>query len=278
MNGSSAGPEIVLLPGKTKAVDRIGHHDYAGGCALLADLLAQTTGVRAAIAPDGWPGDDSVLETARALVVYASGGGKQPIVQSAERVARMRDLIARGVGLVTIHQAVSYPADLAPLAADWLGGAHVSGESGRGHWRTHHRDFPKHPVTRGVRPWEIRDGWLNEVRFADAEQRITPLLWSGRKHRGSSAGGRPDVVAWAFERPDGGRSFSFSGLDAHSAWSVDGVRQLIVNGILWSAGREIPDAGAPCAIGAQALAGYLTPRRPRGAVATVLRGARRFFG
>jgi hypothetical protein len=100
-------------------------------------------------------------------------------------------------------------------------------------------------------------------------------VWSGRKHRGSSAGGRADVVAWAFERPRGGRSFCFTGLDAHSAWSVDGVRQLIVNGILWTAGRAIPATGAPCAIPAGALDGYLTPRQPRGPIARLMRQARK---
>ena len=72
------------------------------------------------------------------------------------------------------------------------------------------------------------------------------------------------MVCWAYERPEGGRSFCFTGLDAHAAWSVSGVRQLVVNGILWSAGLAVPAAGAPCAVEREALREYLTPRRFRG--------------
>jgi hypothetical protein len=53
------------------------------------------------------------------------------------------------------------------------------------------------------------------------------------------------------------------GLDAHSPWSVPGVRQLVVNGILWSAGLNVPAKGAPCAADERLVNGYLTPRVPK---------------
>ena len=70
-------------------------------------------------------------------------------------------------------------------------------------------------------------------------------------------------MAWTYDRPDGGRSFCFTGLDAHSAWSVPGVRQLIVNGILWSAGVNVPPEGAPCTADETTSNSYLTPRTPK---------------
>ena len=100
---------------------------------------------------------------------------------------------------------------------------------------------------------------------------VTPLVWSSRTHRGASQGGVADVVSWTYERPDGGRSFCFTGLDAHSAWSVPAVRQLVINGTLWSAGIPIPAAGAPCAVDDHALRGYLTAREPKGRLQTLLR-------
>jgi len=254
---------IVLAAGAVKSRDRVGHHDYRGGCALLADLLAQSPGVRAAVARDGWPEDEGLLDSARSLVCYC-GAGKQPFLASVERIERTQGLVDRGMGLVMIHQAVSFPPEFAGRAASWLGGAHVRTRSGRGHWWTRHRDFPAHPATRGVRSWRIRDGWLNGVEFASDAGGVVPLVWAGGRHRGSAAGGSADVVCWAFERPGGGRAFCFSGLDAHSAWSVPGVRQLVVNGILWSAGLPVPAEGAPCSCDAATLAGYLTPRRGRG--------------
>jgi trehalose utilization protein len=274
---SAPAATIVLSAGAVKPRDRLGHHDYLAGCALLADLLRQTPGVDAALVREGWPQDERTLDAARSLVCYSGGGGKQPFLASPERIERIQRLVDRGMGLVMIHQAVSFPPELAARAAGWLGAAHVRSRSGRGHWWTQHRDFPEHPVTRGVRPWRIRDGWLNELEFAANADGVVPLVWAGPRHRGSRAGGAADVVCWAWERPGGGRSFCFSGLDAHSAWSVPGLRQLVVNGILWSAGLPVPAAGAPCAADAAAIGRYRTPRRGRGLalLAAVARAARR---
>ncbi|HVO27100.1 MAG TPA: ThuA domain-containing protein [Candidatus Margulisiibacteriota bacterium] len=263
--GNRASPPvtIVLLAGTVKIPDRVGHHDYLGGCSLLASLLEQTAGVRAILVRDGWPHDESVFDAARSLVVYSGGGRKLALLASPQRTATLQRLVDSGIGLVMIHQAVSYPAEFAGQAARWLGGAHVAGQSARGHWPARHSEFPSHPVTRGVGAWESRDGWLKEIQFLGDLHGITPLLWSGRAHRGASSGGTADVVSWVYERPDGGRSFCFTGLDAHSAWSAAGVRQLLVNGTLWSAGLTIPAAGAPCAVDAAGLHGYLTPRGSR---------------
>jgi Trehalose utilisation len=268
---------IVLLAGAVKVPDRVGHHDYLAGCALLAALLRQTRGVRPVVVRNGWPDDEHVFAGARALVIYSGGGHKLALLQSPQRIDRLQQLIDQGVGMVMIHQAVSYPPEFTRRATDWIGGAHVAGQSARGHWTTLHREFPAHPVTRGVDAWTITDGWLNRIQFTHGLRGVTPLLWAGPQHRGSSAGGAADVVSWAYERADGGRSFCFSGLDAHSAWAAPGLRRLVVNGVLWSSGLTVPEAGAPCAMDAATLRSYLTARGSRSEwLRTVLRrGGRR---
>jgi hypothetical protein len=271
----STSVKIVLVAGKVKVPDRIGHHDYLAGCALLASLLEQTPGVSAIRVHDGWPSDEDVFDGARAVVFYTGGGRKHAFVESPQRLARMQGLVDRGVGLVMIHQAVRFPPELAGVAASWIGGAHVLGKAGRGHWPTHHQQFPDHPATRGVQPWKIKDGWMNEIQFTETMSGVTPLIWASEEHAGSSEGGRADVVSWTFERPGGGRSFCFSGLDSHSAWAVPGLRQLIVNGALWSAGLTIPPAGAPCAVSEAALRQDLTPRGSKAAL--IFGGARRLM-
>jgi type 1 glutamine amidotransferase len=253
-----------LVSGTVKTPDKLGHHDYLAGCALAAFLLQQTSGVSVAAVRDGWPEDDGVFEGVRSLVFYTGGMDKHAFLKSPERIERIQRLIDDEVGIVMLHQAVRYPREFAEQATTWIGGVHVPDKSGRGHWRTQHLTFPAHPVTRGVQPWKIKDGWLNEIQFVDRMRGITPLLWSSREHRGSNEGGTADVVAWTYDRPGGGRSFCFTGLDAHSAWSVPGVRQLIVNGILWSARMSIPTAGAPCAADETVLKSYLTPRGSSG--------------
>lgn len=251
---------IVVVAGSVKVDDRVGHHDYRAGSALLVNLLDQTPGVTAVSVCDGWPSDERVFEGARAVVFYAGRLEKHAFRGSPRRIERIQRLIEARVGIVMIHQAVRSSRELAPQATTWTGGVHVSGVSDRGHWPTHHARFPSHPVTRGVRPWTITDGWLNRIQFVKDMRGITPLVWSSRDHGGSSAGGAPDVVAWTYDRADGGRSFCFTGLDAHSAWSIPGVRQLVVNGILWSAGCDIPADGAACDADESLLHSYLTPR------------------
>jgi hypothetical protein len=92
---------------------------------------------------------------------------------------------------------------------------------------------------------------------------VTPLVWSGKEYAGSRAGLDRDIVSWAYDRPDGGRSFAFTGLDAHAAWKLAGMRKLVVNGILWTAGVELGPDGAACEITDEQIEAMLTPREPK---------------
>lgn len=255
--------KIVLVAGETALVDTVGHHDYLAGCACLEACLRQTSGVEIVQVKNGWPDDEGVFSNAKAVVFYTDGGGKQAFLDSPARTAKLQSMVDRGVGIVMMHQAVDFPDPVADQAKSWLGGIYVAGASGRGHWDSDHVDFPKHPIARGVTPWKINDGWLNRIQFVEGMKGITPLAWSGKEYAGSRAGLDKDIVAWSYERPNGGRSFSFTGLDAHSAWSLPGMRQLVVNGVLWAAGMEIPETGAANEVTEKQLTAMQTPRTPK---------------
>lgn len=253
--------KIVLVAGQVKEVDRVGHHDYLGGCRLMQEMLRQTPGVETVLVEKDWPEDEAVFEGASAVVFYTDGGGKQAYLASVERVALVQRLVDRGAGIISLHQAVEFPPAQAELSLEWMGGVY-NALSGRGHWDSTHSAFPEHPVTRGVVAWSINDGWLNRFKFPPSMAGVTPLVWSGKNHAGAPEGGVPDVVAWVYERPGGGRSFSFSGLDAHSAWELEGMRRLVINGTLWCAGVALPEGGAPCAADKVLIDSFLTPRTP----------------
>ena len=255
--------KIVLVAGETAKQDKLGHHDYLAGCNCLEILLKQTSGVATIFVRDGWPVDESVFRDCAAVVFYTDGGGLQAFLKTPERVAQMQKLADVGVGIVMIHQAVDFPAEFENTGKKWLGGVYLKEGSGRGHWPSTHVDFPDHPVSRGVEPWKVNDGWLNKIAFVDKMAGVTPLVWSGKEYEGSRSGREPDVVGWVFERTGGGRSFCFTGLDAHSAWSLPGMRKLVVNGVLWSAGVKIPVGGAACEIDEQVLTDMQTPREPK---------------
>jgi hypothetical protein len=226
---------------------------------MMQELLKQTPGVETVLIENGWPSDESVFDGAAAVVFYTDGGGKQAYLATPEHIARVQKLAESKTGLVNIHQAVEFPPAFAQQSADWTGGVY-NALSSRGHWDSVHGTFPEHPVTRGVTPWKINDGWLNHFKFPSGLKGITPLVWSGKEHLGSPEGGNGDIVAWTFDRASGGRSFNFSGLDAHAAWELEGMRKLVINGVLWSAGVTVPESGAPCEADKALVDSFLTPR------------------
>ncbi|RLS54492.1 MAG: trehalose utilization [Planctomycetota bacterium] len=255
--------KIVLVAGETAKIDVSGHHDYLAGCQCLEVLLQKTPYVETVRVSDGWPTDESVWDGARSVVFYTDGGGKQAFLSSPERIAKLQSMIDVGVGLVLIHQAVDLPDQHASRVQGWIGGVYMKNKSGRGHWDSQHISFPDHPISRGVTSWKINDGWLNDIQFVPEKKGITPLVWSSKEYEESREGLDGHVVAWSYNRPAGGRSFAFTGLDAHSAWERAGLRQLVTNGVLWTAGVDLPSTGAPCAIEKTDLDAMLTPRQPK---------------
>ena len=55
--------------------------------------------------------------------------------------------------------------------------------------------------------------------------------------------GESHPVAWTWERPDGGRSFGFSGLHFHENWKRAEYRRLVGQGVLWTLKMAIPEKG-----------------------------------
>ena len=55
--------------------------------------------------------------------------------------------------------------------------------------------------------------------------------------------GEERYCAWGFERPAGGRTFGFTGGHTHWNWGRDELRKLILNGVYWTTGSEIPEKG-----------------------------------
>src|SRR5207249_8271055 len=113
---------------------------------------------------------------------------------------------------------------------------------------------------RGVTPFKIDDGYLYKLRFVEGMKGVTPLL---RTVNPKTPGAKLDdnaIVSWAFERKDGGRSFAFTGGHLHVSFAEEGYRRFLTNGILWSAGIDIPAAGAPVGLNTGDLSRYIESR------------------
>jgi putative membrane-bound dehydrogenase-like protein len=236
-----------------------GSHEHYAGCRVLADTLKRTVpGIECEVLRNGWPADDGVLDTADTIVIYSDGGGGHP---SLAHLDRLKTQMERGAGLVCLHYAVEVPKDRGgPQFVDWLGGYFETHWSVNPHWTARFAELPKHPITTGVKPFETRDEWYFHMRFRKDMQGVTPILsavapastmdrpdgpHSGNPDvRKAVAQSQPQHVAWATERPNGGRSFGYTGGHFHWNWGRTEPTRLVANAILWTAHSDIPETGA----------------------------------
>ena len=233
-----------------------GTHQHYAGCRLLEKCLHEAfPSVETVVHQNGWPQDPKAFDGADAIVVFADGGGANPINAHLEQV---ETLIKKGVGLVCLHYAVQVDDPRARTCfKDWIGGYFETHWSVNPTWKAEFRQFPDHPVTRGVKPFVIEDEWYYHMRFRDNPDEVTPILSAvppeqTRQGPDGPYSGNPTVrsrkgmaehVAWARQRADGGRGFGFTGGHWHWNWAHDQFRKVVLNGIAWTAGLEIPAAG-----------------------------------
>jgi type 1 glutamine amidotransferase len=240
--------KIVLVAGRQSHGP--GEHEFFAGCSVLMKLLQETPGVFPVLARDGWPKHaHETFAGAKSVVFFMDGGSGHPIIKD-DHMAQIQKLIDGGVGFVNLHYAVEYPQKQGQGVLDWIGGYYETGFSTNPHWNGNFERLPDHPIASGVRPFSIRDEWYYNIRFHPTRKGVMPILTATPPDatRGTAAAkehpGRPEVVAWAFDRSAGGRSFGFTGGHFHRNWGNEDFRRLVVNAILWTAKVEVPAGGA----------------------------------
>jgi len=253
---SAAKKKIVFIAGRPS--HGYGAHEHYAGCMLLAKCLKEgMPNVETVVCRNGWPEDPSALKGADAIVVFSDGGGGHPTLPHLEEVDK---LAKHGVGVAMLHYAVEVPkGEPGDRFLDWIGGYFEPFWSVNPHWRAKFESFPEHPITRGVKPFAIDDEWYYHMRFREGMEGVTPILTAippdSTRERPDGAHsnnptvrarkGMPEHVAWACERPDGGRGFGFTGGHWHWNWANDSFRTVVLNGIAWVAGLEVPPDGVP---------------------------------
>jgi type 1 glutamine amidotransferase len=239
--------KIVLVAGRPSHGP--GDHEFFAGSAILWKMLKQTPGVFPVMVRDGWPKDERVFDNAKCVVFYLDGGGGHPLADPA-KLGVVQKLIDQKCGFVCLHYAVEYRPREGDRVINWMGGYYDPRISINPHWDADFAKLPEHPITRGVKPFKIRDEWYYNMRFLPELKNVTPILVAtppdgtrgtddAKKHPG-----RSEVVAWAFEREDGGRGFGFTGGHTHKNWANADFRRLVTNAILWAAKIDVPEGGA----------------------------------
>ena len=252
----SQNKKVVFISGKPSH-GRMKHEHRAGNMILAKRLNESGLPIEAVVLEDiGYPKDESVLEDASTIVIFCTGHGGHVL---NPKLKEFDALMKKGIGVIMIHwatEAVSgAPGD---KFLEWMGGFCDLNWSVNPHWKPNFKPR-KHPIWNGVQPFSVDDEWYYHMRFVEDRTGLTPILSdvpsmetlkrpdgmrSGNPSvRKAVANGESQHVAWAYERPQGGRGFGFTGGHNHVSWQDDNYRKIMLNAILWTAGMEVPENG-----------------------------------
>lgn len=278
--------KLVLIAGKPSHPPRM--HEFNAGVQILAKRLVNVPGLQVEYVLNGWPDDEKVFEGADAVVFYMDGGKKHEIVQGdGSRKAKVDEWTKKGVGIGCMHYGVTVdpPDNGGAEFKRWIGGHYEELYSCNPIWEPLFDHLPRHPITRGVKPFQVKDEWYFNIRFADgftadavAKQdgaTFTPILVvkpsdatrdgpyvypKGPYPHIQAAKGRAEAMMWAVERADTGRGFGFTGGHFHDNWGNDEFRKLILNALCWLSKVEVPDDGINSTISKEELDENLDPK------------------
>ena len=185
-----------------------GAHEHRAGCMLLAKQLnkhmSDTLEAEVHLAK-GWPGNADVLKEADAIVFYCDGGGRHMANQHLDGLdVKLKD----GCGLACLHYGVeTTKGKNGDKFLEWMGGYFEPHYSVNPHWDADFKELPEHPITRGVKPFKIRDEWYFHMRFVDGMKGVTPdpLCSSPQEHheperRARTPATRTSAHQWIVER------------------------------------------------------------------------------
>lgn len=234
----SRSPKRLLLIGQGPDGHGWGTHEYRAGMRILAQCLQPVPRLQTiVVSADGkWPEGPELIDGVDGVVLFVSEGAKW-IHDDPRRLIALKNLANRGGGFVCWHWGMGcrdakYIAEYVKLFGGCHGGpdrkykvekgvrAEVVGGT--------------HPVVRGIKDFVVDEEFYYTLKFAKPAGSVTPLI------RANVDGGR-HTVCWAWERPDGGRSFGFSGGHYHNNWNRQEYRRLITQAVLWSVHAPIPE-------------------------------------
>ena len=247
----ASAADILLIAGPKSHAS--GAHEHPAGCELLAKHLKASELPVSVEVSQGWPQDPAKVAAADTLVIYSDGLGGHV---AAGQVAALRKRYEAGKGLVVLHFALEPEnAEMAALFDDVIGGRFEVDWSVNPIWKMTAPILAKHPVTRGVDPFEVEEEFYYHLRLRGD---VTPVLQalppadslgadgprSGNPAvRKALADKLPQTLAWVVDNSNKSRGFGFTGGHFHHHWANPEFRQLVLNAIVWTAGVEVPAGG-----------------------------------
>jgi Trehalose utilisation len=271
ISASAADKQILLIAGTPSHGP--GQHEHNAGVLLLAKWLNTVPGIHAATSLNrAWP-SGAEFDKADAIFVFSDGGDGHFAFKD-DRPAMISKAAARGAGLMFYHYATEPPEKSGHQEMlDWIGGFYEVYYSVNPVYEAKFDSLPSHPITRGVKPFHIKDEWYYNIRFRPNLQGVTGILVTtppaetvgpDGAHSGNpdarSKIGQPQIVAWAYERPNGGRSAGLTGGHYHANLGDENFRKIVLNSLLWIAKAEVPQNGVQVTVAPDDLTRNLDPK------------------
>jgi len=248
--------KLVMLAGKPSHGPM--EHEFNAGTLLLKKCLAGVPGLEVVHYHNGWPNNEKAFQGASGIFLYADGGAGHPFIQQ-DHLRIIGDLMSRGVGLLCAHFGVEVPKDKGGKQfLNWIGGYYEHQWSCNPMWTPEFTELPQHEITRGVKPFSIRDEWYFNMRFRPGMKGVKPILSAkpsdavrdgpyvyprGPYKHIQKGRGRSEAMMWAVERSDGGRGVGFTGGHFHRNWKDDNFRKVVLNAALWVCKVPVPRTG-----------------------------------
>ncbi len=250
--------KIVLIAGKkSHGPEGNGQHDYNWSARLIKMALDHSNikdQIKVEYHLNGWPADEKSLEDAATIMIISDGRDGDNFsealhLESPRRVAFVQKLMDKGSGLVLFHFSTFAPDEYAKQCFEWTGGYFDWEENSQRKWYSAITTLdnaevklisPDHPISRGVKPFQMKEEFYYNIRFGEGDKNVTPLLavpaLKGRAENGNT-------VAWCRERENRGRGFATTCGHYFDNWKNEDFRRLVLNGLAWTAHVEIPKEG-----------------------------------
>jgi hypothetical protein len=216
-------------------------HEYELGVRLLQKVLQKVPDLETALvkADEPWQDGPALLAKLDGAVLFLSEGAAW-LARNPQRLDAFRALAKRKGGLVVLHWAMGTKdaANIKPFV-ELFGGCHGGPDRKYKVLSTEAVLVDRmHPLCRGLGHFKTRDEFYYRLKVTASNAELLPLVQV-------EIDGKMETVAWAWERPDGGRSFGFSGLHFHENWQMPEYRRLAAQAVLWTNRVPIPRDGLP---------------------------------
>jgi len=239
-NLTAAAPKKLLLVGCGPDGHPPATHEYMAGLNVLKKCLAEVADVEVSVvrAVDAWKDGPELIGRADGVVFFVSEGARW-LAQDAQRLEAVRQLAKRKGGLAVLHWGMgTKDAKHIDSFVKLFGACHGGPDRRYAVVETDVQFVDRdHPISRGLpRQLRIKEEFYYALKVVKPERDVTPIVRA-------SIGGKDEMVGWAWRRPDGGRSFGFTGLHFHDNWQRQEYRRLVTQGVLWTLDVPIPAKG-----------------------------------